>query len=142
VFVCEHGSVKSMIAANLFNRMAAERGLAARAVSRGKSPDRAVPEMVRSGLRADGIDIGNQLPVRLDTIDARGTNMFVAFDVEIPADVSKRVEVRRWDGTPAFKGSYSEGRSAIAANVTQLIEELARSRRAKSRSGAQPHAHP
>ena len=46
-------------------------------------------------------------------------------DVEIPADVSKRVEVRRWDGTPAFKGSYSEGRSAIAANVTQLIEELA-----------------
>ena len=34
VFVCEHGSAKSLVAASLFDRMAKERGVAVRAVSR------------------------------------------------------------------------------------------------------------
>ena len=39
LFVCEHGSAKSTVAAAHFDRLAAERGLAARAISRGTSPD-------------------------------------------------------------------------------------------------------
>ncbi|SRR6266404_3655563 len=35
VFVCEHGSVKSLIAMEYFNRSVQERGLAYRAVARG-----------------------------------------------------------------------------------------------------------
>lgn len=35
VFVCEHGTAKSLIAREWFNRLAAQRGIAARAVSRG-----------------------------------------------------------------------------------------------------------
>jgi arsenate reductase len=126
VFVCEHGSVKSMIAANLFNRMAVERGVAARAVSRGTAPDRTVPELVRSGLRRDGIDIGNVSPVGLGIADARETDLFVAFDVDVPSDVSKRAEVRRWDSTPSVMQNFAAGRDAIAANVTRLVDELAR----------------
>ncbi|MGB5132925.1 MAG: hypothetical protein WBO00_09940 [Steroidobacteraceae bacterium] len=41
--VCEHGSVKSLIAASLFDRAAGQRGLPFRAVSRGVNPEQHVP---------------------------------------------------------------------------------------------------
>ena len=39
VFVCEHGTVKSVIALAHFQRLARERGLPLRAISRGTAPD-------------------------------------------------------------------------------------------------------
>ena len=39
VFVCEHGNVKSLMAASCFNQLAEQRGLPFRAVSRGVAPD-------------------------------------------------------------------------------------------------------
>jgi hypothetical protein len=125
VFVCEHGNVKSLIAASLFNRMAAERGIAARAISRGTAPDSAVPSLVRNGLRADGIDIGSVAPVGLGVTDGRGTRLFVAFDVNVPPAIAKGTPVRRWDGTPSVMQGYDNGRSAIAERVAQLVDEMA-----------------
>ena len=57
LFVCLHGSPKSLIAAEYFNRLAAARGLGARAVSAGTEPDDVIPPRVVQGLRADGIDL-------------------------------------------------------------------------------------
>jgi chromate transporter len=48
VFVCEHGSAKSVVAASLFDRMAKERGLPVRAISRGTTPDASVPARASS----------------------------------------------------------------------------------------------
>lgn len=132
VFVCEHGSVKSIIAATLFNRLAAERGLAARAVSRGTAPDQQIPQLVRDGLRADGADIGDLRPKGLGALDVRGANMFVAFDVEVPPRFSAAVPIRRWDGTPSVMSSYVTGRDAISTRVTDLISELERMKPAES----------
>ena len=42
LFVCEHGSTKSTVAAAHFNKLAGERGLKLRAVSRGTNPDEEV----------------------------------------------------------------------------------------------------
>lgn len=126
VFVCEHGAVKSMMAAVLFNRVAAERGLAARAASRGTVPDSMVPALVREGLRAEGADVGDAHPVGLGPADGIDARLFVSFDVDVPAGVSRGAPVRRWDGTPSVMRSYSAGRDAIAARVTELIDELER----------------
>jgi len=57
VFVCEHGSVKSLMAAQWFNRLAHERGLRLRAVSRGLTPDAAVPGPVADHLAGHGFDL-------------------------------------------------------------------------------------
>src|SRR5262249_61809100 len=57
VFVCEHGNVKSLIAREWFNRLAAERGLPVRAVSRGLSPEASVPPAIAERLRRDGFDV-------------------------------------------------------------------------------------
>ena len=61
VFVCEHGSVKSMIAALWFNRLASERGLRFQAVSRGVDPDASIPDAVANNLRNDGFDANRPL---------------------------------------------------------------------------------
>ena len=126
VFVCEHGAVKSVMAAALFNRMAAERGLAARAVSRGTVPDDLVPSLVRDNLRADGAAVGEGRPVRLSADEGLEAGLFVAFDVEVPPAVSRGVPVRRWDGTPSVLSDYRVGRDAIAARVAELLAELER----------------
>src|SRR5689334_20099632 len=62
VFVCEHGAAKSVIAAAHFNRLATERGLPFRAISRGTKPDDAVAAGVRAGLASDGIDVSTWRP--------------------------------------------------------------------------------
>jgi hypothetical protein len=128
VFVCEHGSVKSLVAATLFNRMAAERQLAARAISRGTVPDSVVPPVVRDGLRGAGADVGAVRPRGLGPGDARGASLFVAFDVDVPTRVAGPIPVRRWDGTPSVMRGYAVGRDSIAARVAALVSEVARAR--------------
>src|SRR5215467_9813815 len=62
VFVCEHGSAKSVIAAAHFNRLAAEKGLPYRAIARGTKPDDVVAPAVKAGLASDGLDVSNWKP--------------------------------------------------------------------------------
>ena len=60
VFVCEHGAVKSVVAAAIFNQLAADRGLPFRAISRGTDPDAAVPAPGRDGLRSEGLAVDSR----------------------------------------------------------------------------------
>ena len=62
VFVCEHGAAKSVIATAYFNKIAAERGLHARAVYRGVNPQDALSVSALKGLRDDGLtlDLGRR----------------------------------------------------------------------------------
>jgi hypothetical protein len=57
VFVCLHGSAKSLIAAEHLNRLARLRGASIRGESLGLEPDADVPPNVVIGLAADGIDV-------------------------------------------------------------------------------------
>jgi arsenate reductase len=57
-FVCLHGSAKSLIAAEYFNHLAAERNLPLRAITSGPEPDNKVPENVVAGLKSRGFDVG------------------------------------------------------------------------------------
>ena len=64
LFVCEHGNVKSLMAMSYFNRLAEERGLPYRAVSRGTAPDSTtVPPKIVEGLKKDGFDVSGFHPV-------------------------------------------------------------------------------
>ena len=124
VFVCEHGTVKSVVAAALFNKLARERGLAAVAVSRGTAPDRALPPLVRDGLLADGAGPWRARPRRLTSADVPGAALLVSFDQPIETLVAGRAPVRRWDGTPSVMRDYATGRDSILSRVTALVAEL------------------
>jgi protein-tyrosine-phosphatase len=133
VFVCEHGTVKSVVAAAHFNRLARARGLAAVAISRGSAPDSAVPAVVRKGLLADGVGPWRARPAPLRKADVLGAALVVSFDQSIDSLVGAHAPVRHWDNTPSVMHDYATGRDSIVARVRALVTELQRAHPPRSR---------
>jgi arsenate reductase len=124
LFVCEHGAAKSVVAAADFNRMAAERGLPVRAISRGTAPAATVPSRITEGLERDGLRLSDGFtPTALSGTDMAQAIRIVSFDVILPTmrDSSRFV---RWDGLPAFSDGYDAANRAITSMVESLIREL------------------
>lgn len=125
VFVCEHGSVKSLMAAQWFNKLAAERGLKHRAISRGMAPDASVPKGIADKLRSDGFDVGGFTPAALSKSDLRDAERVVSIGI----DVSKvtggsSVKVDGWTDIPAASLNYAASRDALVKRIDRLLSEL------------------
>ena len=125
VFVCEHGSAKSLLAASLFQQMAKERGVAARAISRGMAPDPSVPEVVVQALRGDGFDVSSFRPQALTRADVAASARLIAIGVDVGA-VGARAGERavHWDGVPPVSTNYAEARRDLLARIDRLLREL------------------
>jgi chromate transport protein ChrA len=119
VFVCEHGSVKSVIAAEWFNRLAAERGLGVRASARGVDVDPAIPDAVARHLAADGFDVSGFKPTAAGGAELASAARVVSFGVRL--DVAAVV----WNGVPPASERYEASRDDIRARVAALVDELA-----------------
>jgi len=126
VFVCEHGSVKSLIAMAYFNRSAQERGLPYRAVARGTAPEPIVPGPVREGLRTAGFDVSEFVPQLFKASDVDDASFVVSFDQDIAQVVGGRARHVRWDKLPGVLTDYVRGRDEIVRHVDALLDELAR----------------
>jgi protein-tyrosine-phosphatase len=125
VFVCEHGSVKSLVAMEHFNRKAQEHGLPYRAVARGTAPAPTVPPSVREGLHADGFDVSSFVPQLLRATDVDNVALVVSFDDDISTTVGGTTRYLKWDDLPGVLDDYPRGREAIVRQVDTLIETLA-----------------
>jgi len=125
VFVCEHGSVKSLVGAVYFNRWAEQRGLPYRAVARGVVPDSAVPAPVRDGLRTDGFKVSAFVPQALRASDVAHAWLVVSFDQDVTKVVGS-TRYLKWDGLPGVLADYPRGRDVIVRRVDALVDELAR----------------
>ena len=134
VFVCEHGTVKSVVALAYFRQLAQERHLNIRAISRGTAPDAAVPARVREGLRLDGLVLGPFTPVRFSRADLVSAIAVISFDQPSVADlVGGRVPTARWNGLPAVSEDYRIARDSIRHRVARLVDSLDRVRRSEPR---------
>ena len=69
VFVCEHGAAKSVIATAYFNKIAAEKGLRARAIYRGVNPQADLSVSALKGLRDDGLTTPDLKPSAIAPAD-------------------------------------------------------------------------
>ncbi len=127
LFVCLHGSAKSLIAAEYFNRLAADRGLAASATSAGLEPDRAIPPGVVQGLRADGIDVAGRRPRRPTPADVEGATAVVTFGCDLGELVTPTTRVERWDDVPAVSEDFTKARDTIVSRLSRLLDECAKS---------------
>jgi protein-tyrosine-phosphatase/ketosteroid isomerase-like protein len=123
VFVCEHGSVKSVMAAHWFNRLAAERNAPVRAVSRGVAPDEAIPPAVARNLAEDGFDVAGFAPKRLQATDVAGAVHVVAIGVDSP--LLSDAKLSRWDDIPPASTGYAASRDAMRARIEALLDSLA-----------------
>ena len=123
VFVCEHGAAKSLIASAYFNKLAAERGLAARATFRGVDPQDALSVRAVAGLKADGVAIPDSRPTAIAAPDvAKATHIF-AIGCTLPTVATTSGKSRSWDDVPDDRG-YEPMRDAIVRHVRVLLDTL------------------
>jgi protein-tyrosine-phosphatase len=140
VFVCEHGTVKSVVALAYFRQLAQRRQLPIRAISRGTAPDTSVPRLVRDGLRLDGLTLGPFTPTRFTAADLTSAIAVISFDQPSVASlVGARVPSARWDGLPAVSENYPVARDSIRDRVARLVDSLDRARRQRGRSKRPGH---
>ena len=129
VFVCEHGTVKSVVALAWFKRLSRERKLPFRAVSRGTAPDSALPTFMRSALARDGFDFAAFVPTRFTERDLESV-LVVSFDQPGVAAIARgRVPSIAWDNLPSVSANYATGSDAIRLRVAALVDSLAHVRR-------------
>jgi len=122
VFVCEHGTVKSVIALAHFERLVRERGLPFRAISRGTAPDARLPDFMSRQLGAEGFDVAGFTPTRFDSTALSNAIQVVSFDV--PALAVAGLPLQRWDNLPSVTADYARGSGAIKARVAALVDSM------------------
>jgi protein-tyrosine-phosphatase len=123
LFVCLHGSAKSVVAMEYFNRFAAERELALRAISAGTEPDEVMPPEIITGLAADGFDLDGRLPLRLTPELLAEVTEIISFGPPLETLAPATTPLRYWSDMPAVTDDYGIARDAIRRNVLALVEE-------------------
>ncbi len=124
LFVCEHGTVRSLLAKVIFEEYAAEVGLRMHAVSRGTRADSVVPPWMLLGLAADHVALGTWHPQTLQPGDLANASYVVSFDIPAAATAGARIPRAQWDSLPSVSRDYATGRDAIKARVHHLVDSL------------------
>jgi arsenate reductase (thioredoxin) len=122
LFVCEHGSAKSVVAAAHFNEIAAARGLPFRAISRGTVPDAEMAPAAVKGLLGDGLKPGDPAPMKLEQPDLDAAVRVVTF-CALPPELQARSPVEQWE-VPPVSTEYAASREAMLLRIERLLLEL------------------
>ena len=126
LFVCEHGTVRSLLAKVLFDQYASQVGLRMQAMSRGTQADSIVPAWMQLGLGTDHVALGPWRPQPLRLVDLADAAYVVSFDVPLSATAGARGPREQWDGLPSVSKDYANGRDAIKLRVHALVDSLKR----------------
>lgn len=125
LFVCEHGSAKSVIAAAHFNRLAEQKSLPYRAIARGTNPDPEIPQQVRLDLAKDGLDVSTWKPQLVAEKDVRESARVVTFGCKLPfpkkTTADKLVD---WKDVPSTSEDYQRARTIIVDKIDAFIKTL------------------
>jgi arsenate reductase len=129
LFVCEHGSVKSLMAVSLFNATATRRGLPFRGIARGVTPDASVPAPIANALNQEGFDVRQFKPTAVSKSDAEHAAHIVAIGVDLSKVTHARTE--HWDDVPAASVDYSAAHAALQRHIDTLLDRLSQTAPAK-----------
>src|SRR5713226_5194086 len=124
VFVCEHGSAKSVIAAAELERMAKEKGLDLNILARGTNPDAEIPKLVRDGLKASGLDTGSLKPSKVSEQDLKGAVRIVSFGPDLKPWLADGAAVLDWSATPSVGEDYRTAREYIRRQLEMLLKDF------------------
>ena len=125
LFVCEHGSAKSVIAAAHFNRLAEQKSLPYRAIARGINPDTEIPQQVRLDLAKDGLDVSTWKPQLVAEKDVREAARVVTFGCKLPFPKKTTADkLVNWKDVPSTSEDYKRARTMIVDKIDVLIKTL------------------
>ena len=125
-FVCLHGSAKSLIAAEYFNRLALEKSLPIRATTSGPEPDPEVPANVVDGMRSRGIDVKSYKPTLITPDGLKDADLIVSFACDAGRKLAPGKSEEPWDECPAVSDDFDVAWNFITGRVDQLVGRLAR----------------
>jgi hypothetical protein len=130
VFVCQNGVAMSVWSALTFDRIAAERGLRFRAISRASATTfTRVPMNMQLALWLDGYRVGGYEPHVISAADVRGAQRVILIDTDLPPTVSAPgAVIETWSGFPPMREKYFASRAELQMRVEALVERLAASR--------------
>ncbi len=123
VFVCEHGSAKSIIAVSYFNKIAKERKLSWEAVPRGTTPDAEISAKTKKLLTDDKVPVPQVKPQAITQKDIDEANQVVLF-FPLPDNIEGRDNLDYWLGIDAVNGDFQILRDDILAKLLPLIDSL------------------
>ena len=124
-FVCLHGSAKSLIAAEYFNRLAREKSLPLRATTSGPEPDPEVPTNVVDGMKTRGIDVNAYRPALIAADQLQDADLIVSFACDAARKLAPGKAEKRWDDCPAVSDDFDVAWDFITRRVETLVAELA-----------------
>lgn len=126
LFICEHGNVKSLMAASYFNRLAQEKRLPFVAVSRGIAPDSStVPSAIAKGLSQEGFDVSAFHPIKLTALDVDSARRAIAISVDSPVSIgSNPSTILAWDDVPPASVDFKASSASLKAHIEALISQL------------------
>jgi arsenate reductase (thioredoxin) len=124
-FVCLHGSAKSLIAAEQFNRLATAKGLPFRATTSGPEPDAEVPANVVAGCKARGIDVSGKTPTLIAADQLADTDLIVSFACDAGRRLAPGTLEERWDDCPMVADDFDVAWRFITSRVENLLARLA-----------------
>ena len=125
LFVCEHGSAKSVIAAAHFNRLAEQKNLPYRAIARGTNPDSEIPQQVRLNLAKDGLDVPPSKPRLVVEHDVQEAARVVTFGCKLPVrEKTTAGKLEDWKDVPSTSENYEGARTIIVEKIDALIKTL------------------
>ena len=129
LFVCEHGNVKSLMAASYFNRLASERGLPYRALSRGVAPDSTtVPPAIVAGLRGEGFNVAMFHPIAVGVADVSTSRRVILINTALPENMQVAgTAPEQWTDVPAASADYAAASAALRRHVEKLVDDLSHS---------------
>jgi len=124
-FVCLHGSAKSLIAAEYFNRLAREKGLPAKATTAGPEPDPEVPANVIEGMNSRGFDVRTYKPALISAEQLHDADLIVSFACDAGRKLEPGKTEERWDECPAVSDDFDIAWDFITGRVAKLVERIA-----------------
>lgn len=125
LFVCEHGSAKSVIAAAHFNRLAEQKGLPYHAVARVTHPDPEIPQQIRVNLAKDGANVPTSKPQLVTEKDVREAARVVTFACKLPfPEKTAAGKLVDWKDVPCPSEDYERARSMIVDKIAAFIRTL------------------
>jgi len=122
LFVCQHGSAKSVLAARHLQELAASRGVAIECLAAGLDPDDAVPPHVVSGLSGDGLDFDGTKPRLLTRALVDRATHVVSFACVVGSEAP--THIIEWNDIPAVSDGYAAARDAIVARLQPLLDAI------------------
>jgi arsenate reductase len=125
VFVCEHGSAKSVIAAAYFNKLAKERNISWHAVSRGTNPDAEISPKTRKLLTSEDLLDNSVIPQKISQADVDASQTVILF-YPLPEHIKSGDKTLNWLEIRSMNDDYLKLRDDIVSKVIPLIDALAK----------------